>query len=100
MRSIAVRGVRGQLSGLVRALLRVFWNPAEHDMSTAGIGLKLFDDTSVRPWIRYGMYVADADALRGAFAWKGASGLKPCMLCSNVFGGMRDIVAHDALHGP
>ena len=47
--------------------------------------LKLFDGQTVRIFITFGMYLADADELRAAYGFKGHAGLKVCALCTNVF---------------
>ena len=73
-------------SGLIACLIHEgFFNEATHDMRTAGICLKLFDGQTVRLWVVFSMYLADADALRAAFGFKGHAGLKCCSICTNVY---------------
>ena len=66
-------------------------------MATTGISLILHDGSVLTIFIEFGMLVADEAALHAAYQFKGASGLKNCALCSNVFNwrSARDAVAAD-----
>ena len=79
------------------ALLRQFFNDT-HDAAKAGIDLLLHDGTSVKVFVEFGMMLADEAALHSVYQCKGASGLKPCALCSNIFNRRtaRDVVARDS----
>ena len=48
-------------------------------------------------FVNFGMMLSDEAALHAAYQCKGASGLKPCALCSNVFNMQthRDVVGAD-----
>ena len=75
--TIAAR-VAGGLSGVLRMLLRYL-----SDLFAVGVDVALPSGPS-RLYARLGPHLADGDALRASLALKGASGLKPCMLCANV----------------
>ena len=66
-------------------------------MATGGISLLLHDGSVLIIFIEFGMMLADEAALHSAYQFKGASGLKNCALCSNVFNwrSARDAVAAD-----
>ena len=86
----------GELSALFAALLRQFFL-GTHDMAKAGIDLLLHDGTSMKVFVEFGAMLADEAALHSAYQCRGASGLKPCALCSNIFNWKvpRDVVLHD-----
>ena len=99
VRSTLTRDIVGGVSGLFKKLVHLFIGPgADHNMETAGVvvgrpGRAMHIFASVRA------LVADEGALHAIFACKGAGGLKPCLLCTNVYahgGGGRDVVARDA----
>ena len=85
LRSNTVKEIQGGLSALVGALLGVFFSPDGHDMSLAGVSLQLADGETLHAFIDLGVVLADEAALRAIYACKGAAGLKPCVLCQNVF---------------
>jgi len=90
----------GGESGLIAFLIdQLLFNKGTHCMRTSGVLIKLFSGDTVRIFIKFSMYIADADALRAAFGFKGASGLKNCPKCLNVYNGLfaegRDIIARD-----
>ena len=99
VRSTLTRDIVGGVSGLFKKLVHLFIGPgADHNMETAGVvvgrpGRAMHIFASVRA------LVADEGALHAIYACKGAGGLKPCLLCTNVYahgGGGRDVVARDA----
>ena len=85
VKSACVKQVRGGLSAVVGALLDVFFDPDGHDMSLSGIFLQLHGGGSLHMFADLGMVLADEGALHAMYSCKGAVGLKPCLLCQNVF---------------
>ena len=84
LRSVTVRELQGGVSALFAAVLKLFFS-ASHDVSLAGMGVEFLDGTRAHLWMDVGPVIADEAALNLMFSTKGASGLKPCMLCANVF---------------
>ncbi len=97
VRTETVREVRGGISAIIKALLSLFWN-AEHDAKMAGVSLRLHDEGMLRVFMQCGVFIADEAALHATYCCKGSSGLKPCLLCQNVFNcnTSRGIVENDA----
>ena len=88
LRSTLRKTVKGGLSGLAAAVLRhLFFNPerGQVDVSKAGVCFQLDDGMFVTIWLQLGIILADESALHSLLNFKGASGLKPCSKCSNVF---------------
>ena len=54
-------------------------------MQRSGIGLKLADDSYQHIFMKLGCFLADEAALHFGYGNKGAGGLKPCILCANIF---------------
>eukprot|EP00971_Amphidinium_carterae_P262428 5205531-Amphidinium_carterae.1 len=84
-RSAVVQKVQGGMSGVVAKALEQFWETGAHDFAKAGIFVKLPDGSGLRLFLKFGMKLADESALHSAFGCKGSSGLKPCLLCQNIF---------------
>ena len=94
-----LKDVPGGISRVMKELLPLaFFDPAGHDASSAGVRLKLIDGSYMRIWLALGMIIADESALHSVYQCKGSSGLKPCLLCQNVFDAksVRGIVERDA----
>ena len=93
-KSSQCKAVQGGISGVIKHLIKsVFWGDP-HNLATAGLWLELFDGRAVQLWIKLGMVLADEAALHSIFGCTGASGLKSCPLCKNVYavGNQRGIV--------
>ena len=75
----------GGLSGLFVGMLLTFFGQTSHNMEKSGISLTLADGSHHLVFMRLACFVADEAALHYAYCNKGASGLKPCILCANVF---------------
>ena len=73
------------LGGLTAAVLHAFFGATGHDVRLAGIQLELKSGRIIHVWLDLKHLLADEAALHAMFACKGASGLKVCMLCANVF---------------
>ena len=84
-RSTCVENIRGKLSALIAAAIKVFFDPQGHHLQDAGVFLTLADGTRVHLFFRLGGVIADEAALHAVYACKGSSGLRPCMLCTNVY---------------
>ena len=80
-----ISNTKGGLSGVLLCMFQSFFA----DMH-AGIYLACL---RVVLQFRFSNMIADEDALRAAWSVKGASGIRPCMLCKNVV--MRDRQADD-----
>ena len=80
------------------AALKLFWDDAGHDLALAGVSVKLFDGTQARIFMKLAIVISDEAALHAMFACKGSSGLKPCLLCQNVynFKNVRNVVENDS----
>ena len=62
----------------------------EEGITTAGVPLIIHGEPMML-FARLKHVLSDGDGLRMAFDWKGASGLKPCFLCWNVFSKLSDL---------
>ena len=69
----------------------------EYDLHEAGIHVKLFDGSRLAITAKLGLMIADEAALHMMYMCKGSAGLKPCMLCANVFNAneVREVLLHD-----
>lgn len=85
VRTNIVSEVRGGMSAIVGAVLDVFFDRHGHDMQQAGVQLQLHNGKSVRVFANLSAVIADEAALHAIYTCKGSSGLKPCLLCQNVF---------------
>lgn len=97
-RSTTVNKIPGQVSAVFRAILDVFFNPVGHDFSRTGLLLGLPDGTFVQVFLKLSIVIADEVALHFMYMCKGATGLKTCLLCQNVFNAndVRGVVAADS----
>ena len=84
---------------MFKMIVYIFNGPdVAHNMATAGLVVGR-PGRAMHIFAKVGAIVADEGALHAIYACKGASGLKPCLLCSNVYahgGGARGVVARDA----
>lgn len=106
VKSDTVKSVQGGMSAIVGSLLNFMDGAQGHDMQRAGISLMLKDEgaqaaacgTSVRVFMSLGIILADESALHSVYGCKGSSGLKPCLLCQNIFSARetREIIQRDA----
>ena len=88
----------GGFSGLLAGMLLTFFGAEGANMQRSGVALKLADGSHHHVFMKLGSFLADEAALHFGYCNKGASGLKPCVLCANVFNSKvrRDIVEGDA----
>ena len=77
--------VSGGISALIAAIINTFFDPNGHDLSSAGISVRLHSGHLVRLFFAPGPFLADEAALHHVFGNKGSSGLKCCLFCINVF---------------
>ncbi len=91
------KGPEGGLSALIGHLLDVFFDCEGHDISVSGVHLNC-KGIDLHIFMRLSIVLADEAALHQVYSCKGASGLKPCLLCMNVFTETqkRNVPAHDA----
>ena len=83
--SVTKSEIPGGLSQLLCMAFKSFWDTEGHDVSSAGCHLDVLQHEPMRVFLDMGGILADEAALHMAFCCKGASGLKPCFLCANVF---------------
>ena len=85
------------MAALFMAALNTFFNDQGHHMELAGVSLKLFDGSTIRIFLKLSVVISDEAALHAMFACKGSGGLKPCLLCLNVynFKNARNVIEHD-----
>ena len=70
---------------LAQSILRLTFDPLSHDAATAGVQLELHNGRRIHIWLSIRIVLADEAALHSLFCYKGAGGLKCCMLCTNVY---------------
>lgn len=70
---------------LFKYLLTLFFSEAGHNFARSGVQVHFPDATSLIVFGELDCAVAGEAALHFMFGCKGSSGLKPCMLCTNVF---------------
>ena len=83
---------------MFRTLMHLFnGNATDHNMETAGLVVGR-PGRVMHIFAKVAAVVADEGALHAFYACKGASGLKPCLLCTNVYqhSSVRDVVDNDA----
>ena len=84
LRTSSMQAVKGGLSAFFVAMFRLFFD--RHDVSTGGFSAPLCcSGDRATFWLDIRMVIADESAQHVLFSAKGAGGLKPCMLCANVF---------------
>ena len=90
--------IEGGMAALFLAILKMFFDDKGHHMELAGVSVKLHDGITVRVFLKLAIVISDEAALHAIFACKGSAGLKPCMLCQNVYQykNVRDVVEKDA----
>ena len=98
LRSDTVNEIEGGFSGLLIGAIMTLFGERGHNMMRSGISLALHDGSRQHLFMALKVFLADEAALHLGYNCKGASGLKPCMLCANIFNYSvrRDIVARDA----
>ena len=79
-RSERVNKIKGGMSAFVKAALMLFVEP--HDVR-AGFQLQINDETHIR-FAHWTTFIADENALKEAFDFKGASGVHCCPMCVNI----------------
>ena len=78
-----MKEIKGGLSAVFAKLLQLFFGA--HDVSTAGFSAELASGRRICIWLDMGPVIADESAQHVLYGAKGAAGLKPCLLCCNVF---------------
>jgi hypothetical protein len=84
-RSSRVQKVKGGVSAILKAVLSLFFDPATHDVRSSGVFLDFCGGSTAHIWLSLGIVLADEAALHMMYGCKGSAGLKPCLLCQNVF---------------
>ena len=78
-------------------LTKLFFNQQLHDFSKSGVNIECQDGTRATIFADLYLILADKAALHAIYGCKGSSGLKPCLLCTNVYDAKnpRGIVSRD-----
>ena len=85
VRAVTIKVYKGGLSAFWMFIMKsAFFNAGSHDFSTAGITLKLVDNSCKHVWLDLHFVIADEAALHSLYCCKGSGGIKPCMLCTNI----------------
>ena len=97
LRTVVVQKINAGISNVMKALVSLFFDQGAHDMSKAGVQVQLPSGESLRIFLSLDIIIADEAALHGIYVCKGSGGLKPCMLCANVFNqkNERGVLQHD-----
>ena len=71
----------------------------KHDMNLSGMRLRLLDGTPLHIFMSFEILLADEASIHAFYGDKGSAGLKPCMLCHNVFNAndTRGVVDNDTI---
>ncbi len=85
VRSDVVRDIQGGASALIGGVLKVFFDRSGHHLERAGISLDMHcSGEKVRIFSKFGIFLADEDALHQVWKCKGSSGIKSCLQCMNI----------------
>ena len=84
LRTSTVKEITGGMGAVMISIIKLFFCSG-HDPTTAGVSLQLHTGLQTIMWLKLGQVIADEAALHMLWGAKGAAGLKPCMLCCNVF---------------
>ena len=84
LRTAVSNKVLGGVSQCVARLLRSWFCGESPRIQDHGIALELNNKPELIR-LRFGRLLADGDALRGILNWKGAGGIKSCVMCWNCF---------------
>ncbi len=90
--------IDGDMSCVVRRILEdLFFNPEQHDFSRSGVNVEFHDGGHALIHADLRLVLADESALHAIYACKGSSGLKICLICTNVYNGTnpREVAAAD-----
>lgn len=79
-RSQSVSTIKGGVSAYMRKALRLFLDPVDVRL---GVQLLVGDQVQIK-FMKFGMVIADEAALKETFSFKGAAGIFPCPLCTNI----------------
>ena len=85
IRATTMKLIKGGLQAVLSGGLRLFFPEHGHNLMTAGMSVKLHNGGGQHFWMQLGPIIADEAAEHGMFSCKGSAGLKPCLLCVNVF---------------
>ena len=84
LRVSTVKEIAGGMGAVLISIIKLFFCSG-HGPTTAGVSLQLHTGLQTIMWLKLGQVIADEAALHMLWGAKGAAGLKPCMLCCNVF---------------
>ena len=86
-----VKQINGGWSSVIRQFCRMLWGPDGLDMEVGGISIVFEGGRGrVQLFVKLGVLLADEAALNSMLHSKGASGLKCCACCQNVFDAKTD----------
>ena len=85
MRSSLTKTLQGDVSAIFKALMMDVFFSDVHNFHSSGISLQLPNGEHLQVYMRLEIVIADEAALHSIYTCKGASGLKCCLLCQNIF---------------
>ena len=85
MRSSLTKTLQGDVSAIFKALMMDVFLSDVHNFHSSGISLQLPNGEHLQVYMRLEIVIADEAALHSIYTCKGASGLKCCLLCQNIF---------------
>ena len=87
--------IKGGVSGVTKMLVRDMFLPSVSSLNfTTGAALEV-EGSMVLLFAKLACVLADESALKSTWAVKGASGLRPCMLCKNAVSKTSDVAHRD-----
>ena len=94
VRSLLARRAVSGVSGLASAIVGLFGG--DHDMANAGVTVGR-PGRAMHLFLRPGAILADEGGIHAIYGCKGSGGLKPCLMCTNVYDGksVREVHLHD-----
>ena len=82
VRSLLARKTVSGVSGLASAIVGLFGG--DHDMALAGVTVGR-PGRAMHLFLRPGAILADEGGIHAIYGCKGSGGLKPCLMCTNVY---------------
>ena len=84
LRDTQVEKLEGGIPQLTAEVLYSFFDAERHDISIAGVSLKLHGDGKrIHIWAKFGILLGDEPALKEVLGCKGHAGVNICCLCLN-----------------
>jgi hypothetical protein len=95
VRSAIVSKLADGMSQVMRAIVRhLFCDGGSRNFQVCGLPLDFHSGTHIRMFARLSIFVQDERAHKETFENKGASGVRPCMICRNVVSNKSELSLH------